>query len=281
MKTPLVSIIVPVYNTGTSAKTLAKTLLSSTYENLEIIFVDDGSKDDSLKTLKTLKNSKIKIFSKPNGGASSARNFGIEQAKGDYLLFIDSDDSVDPTFVEKLVRKIERPNTALAATAVHYKKLSQDSSEDVYTNSFPYFPDEKTSTFVLRSLLADGRMYPAFNKIFRADTIRKYNLRFDESWDFAEDTKFVLDYLKHVKGETRFILEPLYIYNFGTATSSVQKTGIIWRNWQKSFKNLKAWVGSHPSVKDRALLVLIHAKWRVACFRSVRRAKEQEKTKNV
>ena len=274
MARPLVSIIIPVFNTGVSAKKLVDDLLSCTYSNLEIILVDDGSKDDSLSILKTIKSAKVKIYSKPNGGASSARNYGIKKSHGDYLLFVDSDDSVDKTFVEKLVSNIERSNTSLVATAVHYKKLNRATSEDVYLNPFPYLDGEKTTTFVLRSLLADGRMYPAFNKIFRADIIRKSNLRFDESWDFAEDTKFVLDYLKRTKGEIRFILEPLYVYNFGTDTSSVQKTGIIWANWQRSFNNLKAWVGPHPSAKERALLSLLHLKWRIACFRSARRAKE-------
>ena len=277
MTRPLVSIVIPVFNTGASAKKLAESLLSCTYDNLEIILIDDGSKDDSLKTLKTLKNPKLKILSKPNGGASSARNYGIENSHGEYLLFIDSDDSVDKTFIEKLVSNIERPNISLVATAVHYKKLSRDTSEDVYLEPFPYLKNEKTTTFVLRSLLADGRMYPTFNKIFQASIIRKHNLRFDESWDFAEDTKFVLDYLKYAKGKISFILEPLYIYNFGTATSSVKKTGIIWANWQKSFRYLKSWIGPHLSAKERGLLTLLHFKWRVACFRSARRAKEGAK----
>lgn len=270
---PLVSVIIPVYNTGEPAKTLVEALLVCTYQNLEIILVDDGSTDNSLKVLKTLKNPKIKIFSKPNGGASSARNFGISKARGEYLLFIDSDDGIDKTFIEKLVATAEHSDVALVATAVRYKKLGLNSSEDVYLAPFPYHLNEKTTTFVLRSLLADGRMYPAFNKIFRADLVKKHHIQFDESWDFAEDTKFVLDYLKYANGEIRFILEPLYIYNFGTTTSSVRKTGIVWKNWQKSFKNLKTWVG-YPSAKDRALLAAIYLKWRIAYFRSIYRAKK-------
>ena len=274
MARPLISVVVPVYNTGSSAKTLVESLLACSYPNLEIIAVDDGSTDDSLKLLKTIKNSKVKLFSKTNGGASSARNLGIRKSTGKYLLFVDSDDEVDKTFIEKLVHEIERPNTALAVTAVHYKKLDLATFEDVYLNPFPYRDGEENKTFVLRSLLVDGRMYPAFNKIFHADAIRKHKIFFDESWDFAEDTKFVLDYLNYTSGQIRFVLKPLSIYNSGTATSSVKKTGIIWSNWQKSFKNLKAWVG-RPSAKQRLLLALIYAKWRVSCIRSAHRIKAQ------
>ena len=274
MTEPLVSIIIPAYNTGITAKALVETILSCTYKNIEIILVDDGSSDDSLNILKAIKNSKVKIFSKPNGGASSARNFGITKSHGEYLLFVDSDDTIKKTFIEKLVSTIAQPDTSLVATAVHYKKLNLNSSEDVYLEPFPYLPNEKNTTFVLRSLLADGRMYPAFNKIFQASIVREHHIIFDESWDFAEDTKFVLDYLKHTKGKISFILEPLYVYNFGTSTSSVQKTGIIWKNWQKSYENLKSWVGARPSAKERALLALLYVKWRIACYRSAYRAKK-------
>ena len=71
MNLPLVSIIIPVYNTGVSAKSLAEKLSQDKYKNLEIILVDDGSEDDSLKLLKSLNNPEIKLFSKKNGGASS------------------------------------------------------------------------------------------------------------------------------------------------------------------------------------------------------------------
>ena len=90
MKLPLVSVIVPVYNTGKLAKKLTENILRDKYENVEIILVDDGSTDDSLSILKSIKNSKVKVYNKKNGGPSAGRNFGIEKAKGEYLLFIDS-----------------------------------------------------------------------------------------------------------------------------------------------------------------------------------------------
>ena len=122
---PLISVIIPVYNTGSSALKLVKKLLSDQYKNLEIILVDDGSADDSLKVLKTIESPKVTLKSKKNGGASSARNLGIKTAKGKYILFIDSDDGITPDFISSLVREKEKENTSLVVTGMRYKKLEK------------------------------------------------------------------------------------------------------------------------------------------------------------
>ena len=111
-------------------------------------------------------------------------------------------------------------------------------------------------------------MYPAFNKIFDAEVVRKYNLRFDENMNYGEDTKFVLDYLKRKDGEVRFVLEPLYIYNVGTETSTAKKTMGIWRNWQKCYKNLKKWTGRKTGFGEKVLLRLIYLKWRASWLKA-------------
>lgn len=92
MAKPLVSVIIPVYNTGKAAIKIIDDLLRGTYSELEIVVVDDGSTDDSLATLKQIKDKRVKVFDKPNGGVSSARNYGIKKATGSLISFVDSDD---------------------------------------------------------------------------------------------------------------------------------------------------------------------------------------------
>ncbi|MBQ3464304.1 glycosyltransferase [Candidatus Saccharibacteria bacterium] len=268
MKSSLVSVIIPVFNTGASALPLAQKLLSDNYENLEILLIDDGSTDNSLKLLSSLKSPKVKLLPKPNGGVSSARNLGLDNAGGEFILFVDSDDDVSPDFISKLVKAVSKDDVSLAMTGVRYKKLSQKTDEDVYLNAFPKKPGESLETYVLRSLLHDGRLYPVFNKIFRANVIKQHSLRFNEHLKFAEDTKFVLDYLKLSKSDPAFVLEPLYIYNYGTPTSSVKKLEGDWKNWEKSFKHLQNFVGDHPTLREKALLLLVRLRWRVSWFRS-------------
>ena len=99
MAKPLVSVIIPVYNTGKAAIRIIDDLLRGTYSELEIIIVDDGSTDDSLAILQQIKDKRVKVFNKTNGGASSARNYGIKKATGMLVSFVDSDDGVEKTFI--------------------------------------------------------------------------------------------------------------------------------------------------------------------------------------
>lgn len=272
---PLVSVIIPVYNTGATALVLVdKILHKSTYRNVEVILVDDGSNDDSLKKFKTIKSRKVKVYSKKNGGPSSARNYGIEHAVGDYFLFVDSDDDINIHFIEKLVKETKKADTALVVTSVRYRKLALNSSENVWTDKFEQHDNESRKSFVLRSLLHDGRMYGVYNKIFRASIIRKHHLRFDEKIRFGEDTKFVLDYLRFAEGEIRFVLEPLYTYNFGTETSLASSAGAVWGNWLLCYKNLRDWMGAKIFLRDRVTLWILKTKWYVGCKRTLWRAKK-------
>lgn len=104
-----VSIIIPVYNAGEYLDYCINSLLKQTYKNLEIIFVDDGSKDNSLKKLKQLQKSNIniKVFSKKNGGVASSRNYGLNKATGEYVMFMDNDDKIDLNYIEEFVKVAE------------------------------------------------------------------------------------------------------------------------------------------------------------------------------
>ena len=264
----LVSVIVPVYNTGKKVAKLLEEILDNGYDNIEVILIDDGSDDDSLETLQKVRSDKVKVYHKENGGPSSARNFGINKARGDYLVFIDSDDSIKKGFIKKLVDKMQEEDTALAMTGVEYHYVSGKSAEKMYLQPFTREVGESLEKYVLRSMLKDGRMYPAFNKIFDAEVMKKNNLRFDEDINYGEDTKFVLDYLKTKNGEIKFILEPLYIYNVGTETSTAAKAVGVWGNWQKCYSNLKRWAGKNVGVEERLLLKLIYLKWRASWLKA-------------
>ncbi|HZX58320.1 MAG TPA: glycosyltransferase family A protein, partial [Mucilaginibacter sp.] len=106
MDQPLVSIIIPVYN---SEKHLAETIssaLEQTWPNKEIIIVDDGSADNSLAIAKSFASENVKVFHQPNKGASAARNKGIQEAKGDYIQFLDADDLLMPNKIAAQVKQL-------------------------------------------------------------------------------------------------------------------------------------------------------------------------------
>lgn len=101
MKTPEISVIVPLYNKRDSIGLTIKSILCQTFENFELIIVDDGSTDNSLDVVRTIKDSRIRIIKQENGGPSRARNTGIMNAVTNWLYFIDADDEMLPSTLEK------------------------------------------------------------------------------------------------------------------------------------------------------------------------------------
>jgi glycosyltransferase involved in cell wall biosynthesis len=291
-----VSVIIPVYNTGHAAAKLVLAITKGSYKNLEIILVDDGSTDDSVSFLKEfVRQFKLKIKSKTilklilkeNGGASSARNAGLERATGKYIAFTDSDDMVDKDFYKKMVEAIGRYENlksrelrvALAVSGVHYSRLGTKHQKDIYVNEIKgRQPDESFHEFVLRSMYTDGRLYAVSNKLFRADIIKHFNIRFDESMSFAEDTKFTLEYLSAANrvhfSRIEFILEPLYHYNFGTPTSIVGDSSLSWGNWLKSYKDVEKFAGKKRSKRTEKYLNKIYIRWKISHALAVARSKQ-------
>ena len=108
MDTPLVSVIVPVYNAENTLHACVKSISEQTYRNIEIILVNDGSKDDSLSVCRALAagDERIKIIDKPNSGVSASRNMGIECARGKYLQFADSDDYLAADGTRRMVERV-------------------------------------------------------------------------------------------------------------------------------------------------------------------------------
>ena len=112
----LISIIVPIYNIKEYLERCVDSILAQTYENIEVLLVDDGSTDGTSHLVDELgkKDNRIRVFHKENGGSSSARNLGIREAKGTYLGFIDSDDYIEPYMFEKLYEAIQRTGMPMA-----------------------------------------------------------------------------------------------------------------------------------------------------------------------
>ena len=270
----LVSIIIPTYNTAKYLPACLDSIINQTYRNLEIILIDDGSTDNSYEIAKEYaqKDFRIKLIHQKNAGQSCARNRGIKLATGKYIGFIDSDDQIEKDFIEKLLKPFSQQNTILSVCGIHYRRLKHKSVSDVYISPIrPKRKSESYKAYILYLLTIDGRMYSSVNKLYKTNIVKK--ISFDKNLNFAEDTKFVLNYLSHVEGDIDFIIEPLYIYNFGTETSTIKSTATIWHNWQISYNNLKHWLGKTPTTREKFWLHLVHLRWRISYLRSKHRIK--------
>ncbi|MBQ8040126.1 MAG: glycosyltransferase family 2 protein, partial [Lachnospiraceae bacterium] len=119
MKQPLISIIIPVYNIEEYLPRCIESVLGQTYANIEVILVDDGSKDKSGEICDSYqkRDSRVRVIHKENGGSSSARNAGIADAKGEFIGFVDSDDYVETTMYETMMQAIESTGCAIVQVA--------------------------------------------------------------------------------------------------------------------------------------------------------------------
>lgn len=269
----LVSIIIPVYNTEKTAIALVKNLLAGSYKKIEIICIDDGSRDESFKQLSELakKEARLVVVRQKNQGAAEARNRGLELAQGKFISFIDSDDIVQHNFIEKLLRKMQKSDAILALCQIRQRLLRSNKEVIQYKSMMRKRGKTSFRSYILRLMLEDGRMYPVVNKLFRAEIIRVNKIKFDKKRVFAEDTQFVLQYLNAAgEGEIAFVKEPLYIYNFGTETSTVIQSALDWQNWQKNLEDVKNFAEGDRAAKK--LIWRLFLRWRISHGLAVARA---------
>lgn len=183
MDEKLVSVIIPAYNIEDYIGRCLDSIISQTYKNLEIIVVDDGSRDHTGEILDNYakKDRRIKVIHKENGGVSSARNKGIEVAEGDYIGFIDGDDLIEPEMYKILVDLLEEENADIAHCG--YQMVFPDRV-DYYHNTGK--KKIQTTEEGLKDLLSGEMIEPGLvNKLYKKELIK--NCRLDETVKINED----------------------------------------------------------------------------------------------
>lgn len=188
----LVSVIVPAYNVENNISFCLDSLINQTYENIEIICVNDGSPDNTESVIKeyTRKDSRVKLISKENGGVSSARNAGLDAVQGEFIAFVDSDDFVSERFVERLMELITDYSADIARCRVRGNVTSYDYVEPEPEN--PPVVNTRTTHEALE-IYYDGVFYGWYaddaaivcNCLFKSYIFD--NLRFDSSIERGED----------------------------------------------------------------------------------------------
>ncbi|MGL5920237.1 MAG: glycosyltransferase family 2 protein [Bacteroidales bacterium] len=190
-----VSVIVPVYNAANYLDACIGSILKQDYRNFELILIDDGSKDNSLSIIQNYLSidSRIQVFHHANHGVSYTRNRGIDLSSGDYILFIDSDDTIEPSYISDFIRP----------SADHYNLVIQglnyyvdDKLSRASFNEKEYSEEEIVHLFIEEKLINHGGPYV---KLYSRIIISQNNLKFRENIQFGEDLVFFLQYLKCVK----------------------------------------------------------------------------------
>lgn len=209
-----VTVIVPFYNVEQYIQKCLESLINQTLEEIEIILVNDGSKDASYKIAKEFQEKypdKIKYYEKPNGGLGDARNFGIDYATGEYIAFLDSDDYVEPTMYEEM-----------------YNKAKQETADMVECDFWWEYPNKKKEDIGLeyntpKEMLVKSRVV-AWNKIIKREIYLQYpEARFSVGLRYEDIEGFykILPYIKKVA----FVRKPFihYIQRQGSISKTQNK----------------------------------------------------------
>lgn len=198
---PLVSVIMPVYGVEDYVGKAIESIQNQTYKNFEFFCVDDGTKDRSGEICdEYAKNdNRIIVIHKGNGGAPTARNVAIDQAKGKYFYFMDSDDWTEPTMLEDMVVFAEENNLQLVVSGYYIDTYYSDTNkfvqeqgvEDIIYDSQQAFREDAYRLF------DQNLLYTPWNKLYDADYIRKNKLYFPQT--FWDDFPFNLSVIKDVE----------------------------------------------------------------------------------
>lgn len=192
----MISIIVPIYDASNYLTRCIESIIRQTYPDWELILVDDGSKDQSGKICDeyALKEKRIRVIHKENGGVSSARNAGLKLAKGELICFIDSDDWIDSSYLNDF--ETETVNADFYFSGALYDTYGQVYSYSKYNKQYCKDIEQISGCFFAQNLFSNG--YP-WGKLFKAQIISNYNLRFNENLSINEDHIFVFQYFQMIQ----------------------------------------------------------------------------------
>ena len=216
----LISVIVPVYNPGAYLVPCMESLLYQTHQNLDIILVDDGSTDGSGAVCDefALRDKRIRVLHQKNGGVSTARNAGLDQARGDYLFFLDSDDLLMPESLAVLCQRMEK-HALVSGSMQQIDEAGLPGTDGLFLR------DQQLSAEQMLHLLfhEEEQGYQGFmcNKLFDLRLIREHGLRFDPAIRYNEDRLFVTQYLIHCT-RAAMISDVVYQYRIHAASAQGQ-----------------------------------------------------------
>lgn len=195
-----ISIIATFYNLEDYAKRCVDSLTSQTLQEIEIICVNDGSQDNTINILQELaqNDNRIKIIDKKNEGVSIARNTGINAASGEYIMFVDGDDYIEPNACEILYKKAIDTNVDIVTFQFIYKWTNKTIKDKKFKNS-PYYDEIKDSPYLFSD--KQKKMYKSINagicwdKLYKKDFIISHKIFFPDKLTHNEDTVFILKIL--------------------------------------------------------------------------------------
>lgn len=259
---PLISVIVPVYNVEQYLVQCIDSILNQKYENFELLLVDDGSTDRSgeICDVYEKKDKRVRVFHKKNGGVSSARNVGLDNAKGEWIAFVDSDDIVTPNYLSELYSDVKSDVDLVIQKYFIFKDYLKDErfleaikETDIYDKSD------------LQKLIVEYHLYKnghIWSKLYKQEFIQNNNIRFQEEISFCEDYYFLFQYLDVIYGK----VVCSYVANYFYRDRDNSSVHVGFKDFEKgyfTFRKIKSFILSFAvrnncKIKDFDVAYLLH-----------------------
>lgn len=203
----LISIIVPIYNVEKYLNKCIESIVNQTYENIEIILIDDGSNDNSgiICDEYAKKDNRIIVVHKENGGVSSARNKGLKIAKGEWISFVDADDWIEQNFCQTLLNKVTQEQADIALCG--YNRITDNRIEKINANNQEVFLN--SNEYLVKSLNPQTGFGFCHMKLIKKEVLK--SISFNERIEVGEDALFNIQLSTYIK-KAVFLKQPLYNY---------------------------------------------------------------------
>lgn len=215
--TPKITLIVAVYNAESYLDTFMRSLLSQTFNDFEVVLVDDGSSDSSAQMCDDYaeRNANIRVIHQPNGGVASARQTGIDNARGEYTIHADPDDTIAPTFLEELYAEAVAQDADVVMC--DYNKVREHATEHIKIEPTSLCPTDLLDDMLLNKV-------PGFlcNKLIRRSLYDKYNITLVKGLNYCEDLLVCVKLMLH-DIRVAHVRRGLYNYNLYINPNSISR----------------------------------------------------------
>ena len=228
----MITVVVNVYNGEQYIERCINSLIIQTYRNIEIVIVDDGSKDRTAILIDNLaeKDARIKVYHTENKGIGGSRRFGLDQVHGDYLIFTDADDGVEPDYISALYEAIVSQNAQMAICAYieEYGHNSKIANIEPHVNINDYTKD-----------LLRGRTWAVvWNKLVKTSIVRDNHITFDKDIRYWEDVAFSVSYSLYCD-KVAYVTKALYHYVKNNLQSLTATEGVNIEYNKEKVKNIR------------------------------------------
>lgn len=239
----LVTIVVPVYNTGKYLTKCIESILKQTYKNIEVLIINDGSTDDSEDVIKQFNDIRIIYTKRKNHGVSATRNYGIKKAIGKYITFIDSDDWIEENYIYELVNGIDIHDCII----MNSTDFNNRKSWKFISLNKEYILENRDA--IKASISCDLMYSTCWGKLYKTDYVKK--IKFDENMSIAEDLKFLIEYFS-ISNTIKII--PLNLYHYNIRNGSAVRSGYN-KKWNDEIKYLNELLEKYNSNDINELLI--------------------------